>query len=91
MTWFGSPVSFLTVMSVLPSAGGRAAGSAEEAEGNRGRAGQVLGGPEGCSGETGTVGEEGHRCELTTATPSETHYPHYSGTPQLLNFSLMKY
>lgn len=68
------------------SAGGRAACSAEETEGNRGWAGQVLGGPEGCSGETGTVREEGHRCEFTTVTPSETHVSHYSGTPQHIKY-----
>lgn len=81
--WFGFAVLFLTVLhNCLVSAWGWAARSAEETEGNRRWAGQVLGGPEGCSGETGTVGEEGHRCEFTTKTPSETHYPHYSGTPQ---------
>lgn len=83
--WTKIYIWFLTFSHIcLFSAGGWAARSAEETEGNRRWTGQVLRGPEGCSGETGTVGEEGHRREFTTKTPSERHY--YSGTPQLLKY-----
>lgn len=42
-----------------PLAGGWTTGPAEETQGDGGRARQVLGGLEGCTGETGAVREEG--------------------------------
>lgn len=53
-------LSWPSTLVVCCPAGGRAPGPAEEAQGHRGRAGQVFGGSEGRTREAGTVWKEGN-------------------------------
>ena len=56
--------------STWPAAGGRAAGSAEEAERSGGWAGQILRVSEGCPGEAGASREKSNRCKWWELMPA---------------------
>lgn len=78
------------VTAAALAAGGRAGRHAEEAEGDGGRAGQILRGPERCPGEAGAGREEGggrtyggqgaERGARTAASPQSSALPTALGT-----------